>query len=121
MAETIKQQVLRILAGQSEGYLIDPDATAFRVEGLAPDDVKATLAELAHSGHAREDEVVGQNYTPALDEDGEEIPGQIATDPTTGEPLLVDAVDEDGKTILLDQGWTITDKGLASHKKRTKK
>jgi hypothetical protein len=120
MAETIKQTVMRVLAGQSEGYLIDPGATAFRVEGLSEEDVAKTLAELGHSGHAREDEVVGQNYTPALDDDGEEIPGQIATDPTTGEPILVDAVDEDGKTILIDSGWTITDKGLAAHKRRRK-
>jgi hypothetical protein len=116
-----KELVLRILEGQTEGYLIEPHASAFAAAGLEPAEVAAVLAELAKDGHALEEEVVAQVPQPALDDDGNEIPGEVARHPQTGEPLLADATDGDGNPVLLDTGWSLTKEGRKVAKENAKK
>lgn len=109
---SIDDDVRRILAGQSPDYLIRPDATAFRVEGLDPADVQAALERLAGTGHAEEAEVVLQTY-----ERGED--GQLVND-GDGNPVLVDLLDGDGNPVVVASGWAVTAQGAKAHAKAEK-
>lgn len=98
--------VLRVLATQSPDYLIHPDATAFMLEGLAPEEVEASLRrhfDHDHVGHFEDFEV---EWKQDLEEDEE--------------PVIVPKLDEDGKEITIDSGWQITHKGHATHAKHSK-
>lgn len=91
--DEFRAKVLRVLAGQSDGYLTHPDASAFVAEGLDDADrVEATLLALAAEGHAQELE----DAVPVVD-------------PATQEPV----VDEKGKPVeqIADSGWVVTDDG----------
>ena len=47
---TLQEQVLTVLAGQSPGYYIFPNAAAFAAEALDPDEVAAALEVLHEQG-----------------------------------------------------------------------
>jgi hypothetical protein len=128
--QQIDELVLRVLAGQSPGYLIQPDASAFVAafaeleERFDRDAVEAGLGRLADAGHARELEEVALAYQvePKLDHNDEPI-----LDPDTGEPILVrshhpvtgaeiivPATDENGNEIIIAQGFELTEAGVAA-------
>lgn len=100
-----EQTLLRVLAGQSEGYLLHPDASAVVAEGLSYEEALEALSALAQAGHAQEEEFV--EHEPAVDDKGEPIldaDGALQTRPK---------LDQDGKDLVTDSGWTITATGLA--------
>lgn len=123
--DEIDAAVLHVLDGQHPDYLIAPVASAFVAAGLAPDDVEKSLARLAGSGHAEEQEVVVMEAVPLdpieqpiLDKDGNPT-GEIETitrergykTDDFGEPILREKLDDGGNPITLAEGWSITSKG----------
>jgi hypothetical protein len=65
---TLQEQVLKVLAGQSPGYSIFPNAAAFAAEELDPDEVAAALEVLHEQGLVTRETVFGV-------EGGQGIPG----------------------------------------------
>jgi hypothetical protein len=110
--------VLRVVAGQSEGYLIQPDATAFMVEGLSPEMVAESLTRLEESEHVMVTQEVGLRY--AMEEVTHKVGGRFRSKKVTsieakrdknGEQVVEIAKDDNGNDIVVNEGWEVTDKG----------
>lgn len=108
----LQQLVLMVVASQSENYLISPEASAFKAEGLWDDNqINQALIELQDMGYAAfytdDDETTFLMYKK--DEEGNPI--------LTEEGAMVPVLDEDGNvktqiiTTTVDSGWQITDDG----------
>jgi hypothetical protein len=67
----LRLAVLKVLAGQSPGYFIFPNAAAFAAEELDPEDVAGALAELHAEGKLERELIVAGDP----DDDGGAIPG----------------------------------------------
>lgn len=123
-----QRRVLVVLYGQSPGYLINPHATAFVVEGLAGGQVEATLGELLGMGLATHvtTEVVQVYHRHVTREelvlDGKGKPERnLLRKPTgrtvevlTGEVEEIEAPvidDATGEQRVVAEGWHITDEG----------
>ena len=71
MSRLTQREVLEVLAGQSPGYYIFPNAAAFAAEGFDPGDVAEILEQLHRKGQlTRELLVAGESS-----EDGELVGG----------------------------------------------
>lgn len=102
--------ILQVLAGQSPEYLIHPDATAFKLEGLEPDDVEAGLAALLERGHAAYfEDVQVRPVMETVEIDDEEVE-QPKLD-KDGNAIFEDVLDEQGGKVLLNHGWQISEAG----------
>jgi hypothetical protein len=122
MADMTSQEVddivLRVLAGQSEGYLIQPDATAFVVEGLDPETVSESLSRLEETEHAKVTQEVALRYV--TEEVTHRVGSRLRSKKIThtevkrdqdGEPVLEVAKDDNGNDMVVNEGWEVTDKG----------
>lgn len=88
----LETTLLRVLAGQSNGYLLHPNCSAVVAENVTAEDAGTTLDSLLLQGLARVDQVLAMTYS----EDGDSI---------------VEAHDDNGEPIVIDQGYVITDAG----------
>jgi hypothetical protein len=89
--------VLKVLGGQSPGYAIFPNASAFVAEGLDPDEVARVLDELHAEGKVeRELLVVYDEGAPDANGGGEPIPGgyRLRSDDDEGRDEVSDETTE---------------------------
>ena len=101
----LDQKVLTIVASQGPHYLIHSTATAFMVEGLQPGDVEESLLSLCEDGYVEHLTTIATKNEEAIDEETNEVT-----------IVEVDVVDDEGNRVILDHGWSATEKGLQAVK-----
>ena len=63
----VRELVFRVLSGQHTSYYIYPDATAFLVEGLEPEEVQTALWSMEQEG------IVVREQIPTIEKTGEQV------------------------------------------------